>query len=80
MNMSRGTLYRKIKGLSDLTPNELITLSRLKKAAELLATGNYRINEVSNIVGYSLQTNFARDFNKQFGISPSNYLSKLNSE
>jgi hypothetical protein len=35
MNMSRGTFYRKIKGLSDLTPNELIMLSRLKKAAEL---------------------------------------------
>ncbi|HEX3024525.1 MAG TPA: response regulator, partial [Chitinophagaceae bacterium] len=80
MNMSRGTFYRKIKGLSDLTPNELITLSRLKKAAELLANGNYRINEISSIVGYTLQSNFARDFNKQFGVSPSNYINKLRNE
>lgn len=80
MNMSRGTFYRKIKGLSNLTPNELITLSRLKKAAELLANGNYRINEVSNLVGYSLQSNFARDFHKQFGVSPSNYISNLKIE
>jgi DNA-binding response OmpR family regulator len=80
MNMSRGTFYRKIKGLSDLTPNELITLSRLKKAAELLAKGNYRISDVSNMLGYSLQSNFARDFHKQFGVTPSNYINNLKND
>ena len=34
MNLSRPTLYRKINGLSNVTPNELIKISRLKKAAE----------------------------------------------
>lgn len=77
MNMSRPTLYRKIKGLSDLTPNELINLTRLKKGAELLAEGNYKINEVANMIGYSLPTNFSRDFQRQFGVSPSNYVSTL---
>jgi ligand-binding sensor domain-containing protein/signal transduction histidine kinase/DNA-binding response OmpR family regulator len=77
MNMSRGSFYRKIKGLSDLTPNELINVSRLKKAAGLLAEGNYRITEVAGMVGYHLSSNFSRDFNKQFGISPSNYLNNL---
>ncbi|MDB5012651.1 MAG: signal transduction histidine kinase, partial [Daejeonella sp.] len=80
MNMSRPTLYRKIKGLSDLTPNELINLSRLKKAAEILAEGNHKINEVANLVGYSLPTNFSRDFQKQFGVSPSNYITNLKNE
>ena len=41
MNMSRPTFYRKIKGLSDLNSNELINLSRMKKAAELLASDYY---------------------------------------
>jgi AraC-like DNA-binding protein len=77
MNMSRGTFYRKIKGLSNLTPNELINLSRLKKAAELLAEGKYKINEVANLVGYNLNSNFSRDFHKQFGVSPTNYLNDL---
>ena len=77
MNMSRGTFYRKIKGLSDLTPNELINLSRLKKAAELLSEGKYKINEVANMVGYNLNSNFSRDFHKQFGLSPTNYLNNL---
>jgi ligand-binding sensor domain-containing protein/signal transduction histidine kinase/DNA-binding response OmpR family regulator len=77
MNMSRPTLYRKIKGISDLTPNELINLSRLKRAAELLAENKYKINEVADMVGYSVPTNFSRDFQKQFGVSPSSYVSKL---
>lgn len=77
MNMSKATLYRKIKGLSDLTPNELINLSRLKKGAELLSNGQYKINEVAYMIGYSLPTNFSRDFQKQFGISPSNFINQL---
>lgn len=80
MNMSKATLYRKIKGLSNLTPNELINLTRLKKAAELLASSEYKINEVANLVGYSVPSNFSRDFQKQFGMSPTNYLSKLKEE
>jgi DNA-binding response OmpR family regulator len=73
MNMSRPTLYRKIRGLSNLTPNDLINITRLKKAAELLAEGDYKIYEVAEMVGYSLAANFSRDFMKQFGISPSDY-------
>jgi len=74
MNMSRPTFYRKIKVVSDLTPNELINLARLKKAAELLAGGNYKIYEVAEKVGYNSQTNFGRSFLKQFGITPRDYL------
>lgn len=77
MNMSRGTFYRKIKGVSNLSPNELINLSRLKKAAELLAEGRYKISEVASMVGYSLNSNFSRDFHKQFKISPSEYVQQL---
>lgn len=80
MNMSRTTFYRKIKALSDLTPNELINLSRLKKAAELLAEGSYKINEVANMVGYNINSNFSRDFHKQFGLTPSAYISNLQNE
>lgn len=77
MNMSRTSFYRKIKGLSDLTPNELINISRLKKAAELLASGEHKINEVAGMVGYTINSNFSRDFHKQFGESPSSYLANL---
>lgn len=73
MNMSRTTFYRKIKGVSDLSPNELINLTRLKKAAELLLQGKYKIYEVSDMVGFTSQHHFSRSFLKQFGVTPSEY-------
>jgi DNA-binding response OmpR family regulator len=76
MNMSRSTLYRKIKALSNLTPNDFITLSRLKKSAELLSLG-YKVSEVADMIGYSLQNNFSRDFHKQFGLTPTSYVNGL---
>jgi two-component system cell cycle response regulator len=76
MNMSRPTLYRKIKGVSDLSPNDLINISRLKKAAELLNEGKYKIYEISDMVGFASQHHFARNFSKQFGMSPSEYQAK----
>jgi two-component system, cell cycle response regulator len=74
MNMSRATLYRKIKAISDLTPNELINVTRLKKAAELLAEQEYKVYEVAEMTGFGSQTNFGRNFTKQFGISPTEYI------
>lgn len=73
MNMSRPTFYRKIKAISQLTPNEIINVVRLKKAAELLAQGEYRISEVAEMVGFVSQNSFGRSFLKQFGMSPSEF-------
>ena len=80
MNMSRPTLYRKIKSISNLSINDLINLSRLKRAAELLAEGSYKIYEVAAIVGFKSQTNFGRSFLKQFGMSPSSYYQNMRGE
>lgn len=74
VNMSRISLYRKIKAISDLTPHELINITRLKKAAELLSTKNYKIYEVAMMTGYKSQTHFGKNFIKQFGVSPSQYV------
>jgi two-component system cell cycle response regulator len=73
MNMGRTSLFRKIKSVTDLTPNELINITRLKKAAELLSGGEYKIYEVSDMVGFGSQTNFGRIFLKQFGMTPTEY-------
>ena len=80
LNMSKPTLYRKIKSISDLTPNELINLTRLKKAATLLAEGTYKIYEVADMTGYNSQTNFGRNFLKQFGMTASDYVSRKQAE
>lgn len=80
MNMSRTSLFRKIKSITNLTPNELINITRLKKAAELLFTGDYKIYEVSDMVGYQSQTNFGRNFHKQFGMTPKEYQKKMQAD
>lgn len=74
VTMSRATLYRKIKAISNLTPNELIHITRLKKAAELLASGSHKIYEIIDIVGYNSQSSFTRGFVKQFGMTPTEYV------
>ncbi len=77
MNMSRPTLYRKIKSISNLSINDLINLTRLKRAAELLAEGDLKMYEIAAIVGFKSQTNFGRSFLKQFGMSPSTYYQSM---
>lgn len=76
MNLGRTSLFRKIKSLTDFTPNEFINIARLKKAADLLTGKNYRIYEVSDMVGFSSQTNFGRNFMKQFGMTPKDFQKK----
>jgi ligand-binding sensor domain-containing protein/signal transduction histidine kinase/DNA-binding response OmpR family regulator len=70
LHISRSSLHRKIKGISELTPNDFIQLIRLKKAAELLQGGSYRISEICFLVGFGSSSYFSKRFKKQFGISP----------
>ncbi|HUQ96989.1 MAG TPA: response regulator [Chitinophagaceae bacterium] len=74
MNMSRITLYRKIKSVSDVTPVELINLTRLKRAAALLAEGDFKMYEIADMVGFASQSSFARAFLKQFHMTPTEYM------
>lgn len=73
MNTSRTSLFRKIKAISNLTPNELITITRLKKAAQLLVETNYKIFEIAYMLGFNSQTSFGRSFYKQFNMAPTEY-------
>jgi AraC-like DNA-binding protein len=73
MNMSRATLYRSIKSLNGITPNTLIKHTRLKRAAELLASGNYKIFEIAKMVGFNSQNSFGKSFAKQFKVTPTEY-------
>lgn len=74
MNMSRSNFYRKIKGVLDLSPNEYLRLERLKKAAQLLKEGENRINEICYTVGFNSPSYFSKCFQKQFGVSPKDFV------
>lgn len=68
--MSRSSLLRRIKNLFNLSPIELIRLIRLKKAAELIQEGKYRIGDICFMVGISSSSYFSKLFFRQFGITP----------
>ncbi len=74
--MSRSSLHRKIKDVSNLTPVDFIRLVRLKKAAELIRNNNYRVSEVCEMVGISSPSYFIKLFHKQFGMTPKEFADK----
>ena len=74
LNISRSGLFAKIKTLADVTPNEMIQIVRLKRAAQLLNEGGHLVNEVGYMVGFSSPSYFSKCFQKQFGITPGDYM------
>ncbi|MDF4202329.1 two-component regulator propeller domain-containing protein [Maribacter sp. SA7] len=74
LGMSSSKLYRKIKELTDLAPNEFIRTIRLKKSAQLLKTKKYNVSEVTDLIGFNDPLYFSRCFKKQFGFPPSKLL------
>ena len=80
MALSRSSLQRKLKGLTGTSPNEYIQLVRLKAAAQLLRTGEYRISEVCYLTGFSSMSWFAKCFTKQFGMRPKDFIQQPQNE
>ena len=73
MNVSRPTLYRMVKCISDMTPNELINVARLKKAAELLLVSDHKVADITRMVGFNSRSNFGKAFFKHFGLTPTSF-------
>lgn len=73
LNMSLPTLYRKIKQYSDMSILELTRNIRLKKAAQLLLSQQYSVQEVSEMVGFNDTATFRKRFTEQYGVTPSQY-------
>ena len=73
MNMSQPTLYRKVKQNTDYTIIELIRGVRMRRAAVLLKTKQYAVQEVAEMVGYNDIPTFRKHFVDAFGTTPSTY-------
>lgn len=73
MHMGRTKLYGKIKELTGETPNKYIMRQRMKKASELLLTGDYNVTDVCYRVGLEDISYFNKCFKSYYGVSPSKY-------
>lgn len=73
VGMSRSAFFKKIKSLTGLAPVEFIRDIKLKRAAQLLSSGEYRVKEVTFMIGFSDSKYFAKCFKEKFGITPMEY-------
>ena len=69
--MNRKQLYRKVKALTNQTPNEYIRSIRLQQAAQLLRTRQFTIAEVTYRVGFQDLKYFRERFRDFYGVNPS---------
>lgn len=73
INLSQPQVYRKIKALTNLNITEFIRNIRLKKAAELLRSGSFKVNEVAYKTGFNDPNYFTKIFTKTYGMTPTEY-------
>ena len=71
--MSRSSLHRRIKSITDMSPLDFIRHIRLQKAAQLIHEGKFRINEICYLVGINTPSYFIKLFQQQYGMTPKEY-------
>lgn len=72
--ISRTTLYKKIKTVTDLSSNQYIKAIRLQLAKDFLEHKKHKtLQEVSNQVGFKNTTHFDNLFKQEYGKSPNDY-------
>lgn len=76
MCMSHSTLYRKIKGLTEMSVNEFVRKIKMKKSIELINSENYSLAEISDLTGFSSIAYFRQCFKDEYGMAPTEYLKK----
>lgn len=72
-NLGRTVFYKKVKGITGLSPNEFIKVKRLKYAAELLLKGELTVSEIAYKIGFDDPFYFSKCFKAQYNCSPSKY-------
>lgn len=72
-HMSRTSFYCKLKALTGQSPTDLIRITRLKRATQLLKEGGHTIAEISDMTGFSESKYFREVFKKHYKMSPTKY-------
>ena len=80
IGLSRVQLYRKTKALCGYSPNELLRIARLKRAASLLASTEKTVAEITYEVGFSSPSYFTKCYKEYFGEIPTDFLKRKKGE
>ncbi len=71
--VSRSVFFKKLKALTGLAPIEFIREIRVKRAAELIETGEYNMSQISYMVGINDPRYFSKCFKQKYGMTPTEY-------
>jgi len=78
MAMGRTVFFNKLKSLTGLAPIEFIRELRIKRAAQLLKSGDFNVSQITYMIGMSDSRYFSKCFKKVYGVTPSEYKKSLN--
>lgn len=70
VHLSRSQLFRKIKAITNVTPNEYIRSFRLQRAMDMLQQQSGTVSEIAYQVGFQNVSYFSKCFHDQFGQPP----------
>ena len=73
LNMGRTVFYQKLKSIIGLSPVDFIREIRIKRAVQLIDSGEYNFSQVAYMTGFNDPKYFSKCFKKQVGMTPSEY-------
>ncbi|WP_421826863.1 hybrid sensor histidine kinase/response regulator transcription factor [Larkinella sp.] len=74
-NLSRMSLYRKMKAVAGVTPGDFIRVHRLKRSVQLLKEGK-AVSETAYLVGFDSPAHFTKMFRQHYQVTPREYQAK----
>lgn len=77
MGISKSQLYRKLKSLTNLSPNQLIQEMKFRQAARELIKGEFSVSQVAYGTGFNSPTYFTRTFKSRFGVLPTEFTKRF---
>lgn len=80
IGMSRSKLYLKIKALTGQSSSEFIRTVRLKRAVQLFEQSDHSVKEIMHMTGFNTASYFSKCFKKEFGMTPSEFVSRKREE
>jgi signal transduction histidine kinase/DNA-binding response OmpR family regulator/ligand-binding sensor domain-containing protein len=75
-NLSRMSLYRKMKAVTGVTPGDFIRVHRLKRSVQLLEEGR-AVSETAYLVGFDSPAHFTKMFRQHYQVTPREYQAKV---
>jgi DNA-binding response OmpR family regulator len=71
--VSRTVFYRKLKTIVGLSPVDFVCEIRVKRAAQLIDSGEFTFSQVAYMCGFNDPKYFTKCFKKKMGLTPSEY-------